>query len=133
MLLHSQGRLAEAEPYLREALDGHRRVLGEEHPHTLTSMNNLAATLSALGDASGARELDEEALSVRRRVLGEEHPDTLQSMNNLCVLLEESDGMEVDPRLVASLVVGVKKLPERTPIRVAVEARWPTSAPEPES
>ena len=60
-----------------------RRVLGEEHPDTLTSMSNLAETLRAQGDLPRARGLQESVLAVRRRVLGEEHPDTLTSMNNL--------------------------------------------------
>lgn len=59
----------------------------EEHPGTLTSMNNLAITLHAQGDLAGAQALEEKALEVCRRVLGEEHPDTLASMNNLASTL----------------------------------------------
>ena len=33
-----------------EALANGRRVLGPEHPQTLTMMSNLAVTLSAQGD-----------------------------------------------------------------------------------
>jgi hypothetical protein len=58
-------------------------VLGEDHPETLTSMNNLADTRHSLGDLDGARQLHEQALAGRRRVLGEDHPDSLTSMNNL--------------------------------------------------
>jgi hypothetical protein len=36
------------------------RLLGEEHPDTLMSKNNLAATLQAQGDLEGARRLREE-------------------------------------------------------------------------
>ena len=54
-----------------------RRVLGDEHPDTLTSMSNLAETLRAQGDLAGARALQERGAGGRRRVLGEEHPDTL--------------------------------------------------------
>ena len=62
-------------------------MLGEEHPDTLTSMNNLASTLRAQGDYAGARRLQERVLEVRTRVLGEEHPDTLTSMHNLALTL----------------------------------------------
>ena len=58
-------------------LDLSRRVLGPEHPDTLVSMNNLAATLQAQGDLAGARGLQEQVLDLSRRVLGAEHPDTL--------------------------------------------------------
>jgi hypothetical protein len=61
-------------------------VLGDEHPNTLTSMNNLAATLGAQGDLDGARGLEEQVLAARRRVLGDQHPDTLTSINNLDTL-----------------------------------------------
>ena len=64
-------------------LDARRRVLGEEHPNTLTSMSNLAQNLLAQGDLPGARKIQEQVLDVIRRVLGEEHPNTLTSMNNL--------------------------------------------------
>ncbi len=103
------GRAPEARVFLEEALSVRRRVLGEDHPDTLTSMNNLANDLWALGDASGARELHEEALSIRRRVLGEEHPSTLSSLHNLCVTLDESDNMELDRQLVEALLTGVRK------------------------
>jgi tetratricopeptide (TPR) repeat protein len=63
-------------------------ILGDEHPATLTSMNNLATTLKALGDLSGARQLLEQSLELGRRVLSKEHPDTLMSMNNLASTLE---------------------------------------------
>ncbi len=101
-----------------------RRVLGEEHPDTLMSMDNLAVTLRTLGEVSAARTLHETALAISRRVLGEEHPDTLISMHNLCATQEVSDGIEVDQRLVEELLSGVRKLPERAPIRVAAESRW---------
>ena len=68
-------------------LEVRARVLGEEHPDTLTSMGNLAVTLSAQGDHAGARQLEERVLEVRKRVLGEEHPSTLTSMGNLAVTL----------------------------------------------
>jgi tetratricopeptide (TPR) repeat protein len=81
------GRSGEALALMVEVVEVCRRVLGEEHPETLTSLNNLAETRRALGDAEGARELHEQVVAVRRRVLGEEHPDTLTSLNNLAATL----------------------------------------------
>jgi len=37
----SQGRTAEAEALQEELLENQRCILGLDHPHTLTSMNNL--------------------------------------------------------------------------------------------
>ena len=62
-----------------------RRVLGEEHPDTLDSMNNLA--LSTRSKASMRRPSHcSPGPGGRRRVLGEEHPETLTTMNNLAEL-----------------------------------------------
>ena len=85
----SAGRASEARFLKESTLSVRRRVLGEEHPSTLISINNLAVTLRDLGDVSGAKDLHETALSVKRRVLGEEHPATLNSMHNLAVTLRD--------------------------------------------
>jgi hypothetical protein len=60
-------------------LEVRTRVLGEEHPDTLTSINNLAATLVALGDLAVAWRIQRRVLEMRMRVLGKEHPTTLAS------------------------------------------------------
>ena len=67
--------------------EARKRLLGEEHPATLTSMSNLASTLWNQGDLTGARALGEAVLAAQKRLLGEEHPDTLTSMNNLASTL----------------------------------------------
>jgi hypothetical protein len=69
-----------------------RRVLGDEHPDTLTSMNNLAGTLKAQGDMTGSRGLREQALNISRRVLGEEHPNTQKFKNNLDAMRDVPGG-----------------------------------------
>ena len=57
MLLRLHLRFFGAEPYLREALGGSRRVLGDEHQETLISKSNLALLLVELGNASEAERL----------------------------------------------------------------------------
>ena len=59
------------------------RMLGPEHPDTLTSRSNLANGYHFVGRDDEAVALDEETLSIRERVLGPEHPDTLTSRSNL--------------------------------------------------
>ncbi len=83
-----RGQLPEARRYGEQALTVARRVLGDEHPDTLTSMNNLAGVLRDQGALPEARHLHEQELTVQRRVLGDEHPDTLTSMNNLALVLQ---------------------------------------------
>jgi formylglycine-generating enzyme required for sulfatase activity len=79
MTLKAQGELAGERALEERVLEVRRRVLGEEHPETLSSMGNLAMTLKAQGELAGARLLEERVLEVRRRVLGEEHQETLTS------------------------------------------------------
>ena len=45
-LLQAQGKLAEAEPFCRRALEGRERTLGRDHPNTLQSVNNLGVLRS---------------------------------------------------------------------------------------
>ncbi len=59
------------------------RLLGDDHPDTLTSASRLAAELRALGEYQKARARDEDTLTRRRRVLGDDHPETLTSATNL--------------------------------------------------
>src|SRR4051794_36818355 len=66
----------------------HRRVLGDDHPDTLTSASNLAANLRGLGEHQQARELNEDTLTRLRCVLGDYPPDPLRSASNLAAALE---------------------------------------------
>ena len=64
-------------------------MLGEEHPDTLTSMNDLGEFLRAQGKLSEAERQTRAALDNRRRVLGEDDLDTLTSISNLGLVLHE--------------------------------------------
>ena len=64
-------------------------MLGEHHPDTAQSLNNLAGLLQAQGDYAAARPLYEQALAIRKATQGERHPNTAQSLNNLAALLQD--------------------------------------------
>ena len=64
-------------------METRKKVLGQEHPDTLTSMANLASTFWNQGRWKEAEELQAKELQICSKVLGTEHPDTLTSMNNL--------------------------------------------------
>ena len=51
MIMGGLGEAQAACDLAQETLDRRRRVLGEDHPATLTSAGNLAADLRALGEA----------------------------------------------------------------------------------
>ncbi|MEM1128378.1 MAG: tetratricopeptide repeat protein, partial [Bacteroidota bacterium] len=61
-------------------------TLGEEHPDTAASLNNLAGLYESQGRYAEAEPLYEQALAVYQQVLGEEHTDTAASLNNLAFL-----------------------------------------------
>ena len=83
MCLYEDGKYDEAEDAFARAMEARKRVLGEEHPDTLSSMANLASTYWNQGRWKEAEELQVGVMETTKRVLGEEHPDTLTSMNNL--------------------------------------------------
>jgi tetratricopeptide (TPR) repeat protein len=85
--LHTRGEPDAARPLFERARELRRSLLGEDHPDTLESANNLALDLYALGHYEQAHQLDEDTMECRRRVLGENHPDTLESANNLAACL----------------------------------------------
>ncbi|MDX2016901.1 MAG: tetratricopeptide repeat protein, partial [Planctomycetota bacterium] len=75
-------------PLQESALATRRRVLGEGHPQTLSSINNLGVLHRAQGKLDQAEPYFREALERRRRVLGEEHPETLTSVAWMGTLLQ---------------------------------------------
>ncbi|KAL8939769.1 MAG: hypothetical protein Q9211_002587 [Gyalolechia sp. 1 TL-2023] len=95
------GRWKEAEELEVQVLETKKRVLGEEHPSTLTSIANLALTYKHRGRWKEAEELEIQVLEARKRILGEEHPDTLGSIVNLASTywnqgrLQEAEELEV--------------------------------------
>ena len=65
-----------------------RATLGNRHPHTLSSINNLGSLLHDKGDLAAAEPLYREALEGQRKTLGNRHPATLNSIRNLGALLQ---------------------------------------------
>jgi tetratricopeptide (TPR) repeat protein len=84
--LKSRGEPATARPLCERAWDLRRSRLGDDHPDTLKSANNLADDLWVLGHYEQARQLAEDTLTRCRRVLGD-HPHTLTSAGTLAVSL----------------------------------------------
>jgi eukaryotic-like serine/threonine-protein kinase len=95
---YALGRADLALPQGVAALEIHRRLLGDDHPTTLGSINDLAVMLMSQGKLAEAEPLYREALERKRRVLGEDHPDTLVSINNLGMLFyTEGKFAEAEP------------------------------------
>ncbi|OQD78945.1 hypothetical protein PENANT_c070G01951 [Penicillium antarcticum] len=97
--LDLQGAYEEAEAMHRRGLEAREKVLGREHPSTLTSVSNLGLVLDRQGKYEEAEAMHRRALEGYEEVLGHEHPHTLTSVNNLGLVLgslgkyEEAEGM----------------------------------------
>jgi hypothetical protein len=66
-----------------QVMDTSLRVLGPEHPDTLTSMNDLAHTYHLEGRSDEAIELMKHAVTLYPRAFGANHPDTLNAASVL--------------------------------------------------
>lgn len=70
-----------------------RKVLGEDHPETLTSISNLALAYTHQGKYKEAVKVCSVALEEREKKLGPDHFDTLLSLISLrCLIQLEEPG-----------------------------------------
>jgi CHAT domain-containing protein/tetratricopeptide (TPR) repeat protein len=83
--LVSKGRYPQAQPLLEKVLAIRRKVLGEDHPDTAQSYDNLATSQQSQGQYPEAEEGFRKALAISSRALGAEHPLTAQCYNNLAM------------------------------------------------
>ncbi|NOG55478.1 MAG: serine/threonine protein kinase [Planctomycetes bacterium] len=81
------GRYESALPLQEAALRVRRTELGNDHPDTLSSINEMGYLLESMGRFDESLIYYEEGLERCRRVLGESHPDTFVALNNLGLLL----------------------------------------------
>ena len=75
---------------LKDAAEESGRLLGADHPDTLSSRNNLAGAYYAAGRLNEAIPLSEETLKALAQLLGPNHPNTLSSRNNLALAYREA-------------------------------------------
>jgi non-specific serine/threonine protein kinase/serine/threonine-protein kinase len=92
--LHWTGDLEEAEVHGRAALSGFERLLGADHPETLTCAFAVGAVLFAQERADEAEFYYRRCLDGRRRVLGDDDPATLVIMNDFGYVLLKIDRRE---------------------------------------
>jgi serine/threonine protein kinase/Tfp pilus assembly protein PilF len=87
-----------ARPYVESALATRRQMLGDNHPDTLISLNEMGDLFFDQAKYQEAESNYAEALEGRRHVLGDDHPDTLTSINNFGgVLIVQDQLAEAEP------------------------------------
>jgi eukaryotic-like serine/threonine-protein kinase len=87
VVFQNMGRLHEAEPLFRQAIEAGLRVLSHDDTFLLRWRSDYAQTLEYLNRLDEAERLCRDVLDRRRRVLGEDHQDTLTSMHMLGSIL----------------------------------------------
>jgi CHAT domain-containing protein len=86
---YQQGQFQQALPWLKKAFQIRTTILGEKHPRTLGTLNNLAEIYRQLGRFSEALPLLEKSYRFHKAVLGEKHPHTFRSGNNLAMIYQD--------------------------------------------
>ena len=98
---------------LTRALEGCRRVLGEDHPDTLTVLNNLALLYQAAGRYADAGPLLQQLLDQQKKKYG---PGSVATAGPLALigynLLQQKKYAEAEPPLRECVQICEKKAPD---------------------
>ncbi|CAK8996246.1 unnamed protein product [Durusdinium trenchii] len=78
-LLAAAGRMSEAEPCFRQAVEECSRTFGADDPYTIDAIFNLAVSLEDQGKLSEAEKHYKAAADGRTRAFGTDHVDTLHA------------------------------------------------------
>ncbi|WP_287738676.1 tetratricopeptide repeat protein [Microcystis sp. M179S2] len=114
--LYQQGKYNEAIPLAEQALAISKQQLGDNHPLTAQSLNNLAGLYESQGRYSEAEPLFKQALAIRKQQLGDNHPSTATSLNNLAALYESQGRYsEAEPLYKQALAIRKQQLGDNHP------------------
>jgi tetratricopeptide (TPR) repeat protein len=88
--LLDDGYILDAQQLRSLQLNVHETILGQRHPHTLSSMTVLAEICGKVGQFEDGIRLAEEALSIRKAVFGLDQIETLWNMSILATLYHDA-------------------------------------------
>ncbi|MEO8552736.1 MAG: tetratricopeptide repeat protein, partial [Kofleriaceae bacterium] len=83
LLLAKRGQAKPAQVRYEAALALARRELGNDHPGTMSTLNQLGNLYKQQGKFADARKALEEVVASRERLVGKDHPDVASALNNL--------------------------------------------------
>jgi CHAT domain-containing protein len=114
--VRNQVGVSEAKPLLQQSLAIRKQQLGDNHPDTAQSLNNLAELYLSQGRYSEAEPLLKQSLAIRKQQLGDNHPDTAQSLNNLAGLYQSQGRYsEAEPLYKEALFIFKQQLGNNHP------------------
>ncbi|MFM6733085.1 MAG: CHAT domain-containing protein [Microcystis panniformis] len=114
--LYQQGKYNEAIPLAEQALAIYKQQLGDNHPDTAASLNNLAGLYYSQGRYSEAEPLYKQALAIKKQQLRDNHTATAISLNNLAELYRvQGRYSEAEPLYHRSLAIFKQQLGDKHP------------------
>jgi hypothetical protein len=85
-----------------------QRILGPEHPDTLSAQASLAASYRQAGRTGEAISIEEKVAAASVRILGPEHPDTLTAQANLAASYRQAgrtgEAISIEEKVAAASV-----------------------------
>ena len=92
--LQQHGQLWEARLYTARALTMWEKVVGEENPYTVQSLNNMGGLMEKMGELEKAWSYYKRALALCKRMLGDENSATATVLNNMGGVFESRGEFE---------------------------------------
>jgi tetratricopeptide (TPR) repeat protein len=118
-LLQAQGRLAEAEPPLVQALEMRQRLYQGDHPDVAANLCTLALTRQTLGKTAEARQGFDQAVAMLRRLCPDGSPQLARGLwRSGSARFENQGGGDAAaalPELEEAVAMAEKLLPTRHP------------------
>ena len=105
-----KGASRDAEAMARECTKLRAKQLGENHPDTLESIDDLGRALLAQGEHEAAEKMQRRALEGREKLLGKEHLSTLTSVHEVAVMLGARGRYEAAEEMYRRALKGYEKL-----------------------
>lgn len=105
-----QGKTAEAEPLIQQALEQYRKGVSDKHPAIARSLHALAIVKKDMGNYQSAQLLYEKALSVLTTIFAQDHGDTAGTRLEYSLLLTHMGlSTQAAEQAQAAIAVLVKK------------------------
>ncbi|KAF2195868.1 hypothetical protein K469DRAFT_20131 [Zopfia rhizophila CBS 207.26] len=120
--LYLRGEYKAVERVVRMPVEARQKILGAEHPDTLTSVSHLGLALKSQGKYEEAEAMHQRALEGKEKVLGVEHPDTLTSVSHLGSVLESQGKYEEAEAMHRRALEGRRYLGQSTHTRSPASA-----------
>ncbi len=103
-----QGKMKEAEPFLKRLLPLYQKQYGKDDHRTLDVQNNLAVILEKLGKYEEAVPLQRDSFKRAQETHGLEDDITLNAQNNLGLLLVKANKLDESFKLLEDLIDRIK-------------------------